>query len=183
MDQVEVQTIGIISDTHIPTKAEKIPPKIFDVFSDASLIIHAGDLTQLSILQELRRVAPVVAVCGNMDEFEVRAELPEINSVEIYDWKLGVKHDPGAFWGTWKMEKVAKQNNFSILVFGHTHRPAIKREQGIVFINPGSPTNPIPLPSQEVRRAFKNWKRESAARDHYRLKEAYTGSFCSGQVR
>lgn len=139
-----MKLVGVVSDTHIPARAKKIPDKLFEVFRDESMIIHAGDLIQLSVLQELERVAPVVAVYGNMDEADVRAKLPEINSVEVYDWKIGVMHDPGALWGTRRMKKVAEKNDFDVLVFGHTHRPSIKREEGIVFINPGSPTNPIP---------------------------------------
>lgn len=136
--------IGVISDTHIPARAKKIPEKVFKVFRGVSLIIHAGDLTQLSVLQELERAAPVVAVYGNMDKADVQAELLETNCVDVCGWKIGVMHDPGALWGTWRMKMIAKQNEFDILVFGHTHRPFVKREEGILFINPGSPTNPIP---------------------------------------
>ena len=135
---------GVISDTHIPARAKKIPDKIFEVFKGVSLIIHAGDLTQLNVLGQLEQVAPVVAIYGNMDKADVRARLPEIDSVEVYDWKIGVIHDPGVLWGTRQMKKIAKQNNFDVLVFGHTHRPSIKHIEGILFINPGSPTNPIP---------------------------------------
>jgi len=136
--------VGVISDTHIPARAKKIPEKVFEVFKGVNLIIHAGDLTQISVLHDLKRAAPVVAAYGNMDKAEVRAKLPEINSVEVYDWKIGVIHDPGALWGTRRMKRVAEENDFDVLVFGHTHRPSIKREEGILFVNPGSPTNPIP---------------------------------------
>ncbi len=136
--------LGVISDTHIPARADKIPERVFEIFGGVSLIIHAGDLTQLSVLEELERTAPVVAVHGNMDNADVRAKLLEINSAEVYDWKIGVIHDPSAMWGTWRMKKIAKQNSFDVLVFGHTHRPSVKRETGILLINPGSPTNPIP---------------------------------------
>ncbi|MFQ5758566.1 MAG: metallophosphoesterase family protein [Candidatus Bathyarchaeia archaeon] len=86
----------------------------------------------------------ILLVYGNMDKADLRAKLPEINSVEVYDWKIGVMHDPSALWGTRRMKKVAKQNGFDVLVYGHTHRSSIKREEGTLFINPGSPTNPIP---------------------------------------
>ncbi len=139
-----MKLVGVISDTHIPARAKKIPDKVFKIFRGVSLIIHAGDLTQLSVLSELERVAPVVAVCGNMDKADVQAKLPEMDSVEVYEWKIGVLHDPGALGGTGRMKKIAKQNDFDVLVFGHTHRPSIKREKDILFVNPGSPTNPIP---------------------------------------
>jgi len=138
-----LKLVGLISDTHIPAKAKAVPKKIFEVFNGASLILHAGDLTQMSVVDELERLAPVVAVCGNMDGYEVREKLPRMNSVKVYKWKIGVIHDPGIFMGTKRMKTIAKENDFSVLVFGHTHRPSLKQEE-IVFVNPGSPTNPLP---------------------------------------
>jgi len=139
-----LKLVGLISDTHIPTRARTIPEKALEVFRDASLIIHAGDLVQLGTLSALEELASVVAVCGNMDERDVRQRLPKMNSVTIYDWKIGVVHDSGALWGTERMKRIAKQNEFNVLVFGHTHRPFLGQEDGTLFINPGSPTNPLP---------------------------------------
>jgi len=139
-----LKLVGLISDTHIPAKAKAVPKKIFEVFGGVSLILHAGDLTQLSVVDELEQLAPVVAVCGNMDAYDVEEKLSKMNSVKVYEWKIGVIHNPGIFWGTKRMKTIAKRNNFDTLIFGHTHRPSLKREEGIVFINPGSPTNPLP---------------------------------------
>jgi len=139
-----LKLVGLISDTHIPAKAKTVPKKIFEVFDGVSLILHAGDLTQLSVVDELKQLAPVVAVCGNMDGYKVREKLPRINSVKVYKWKIGAIHDPGIFMRMKKMKTIAKENDFSVLVFGHTHRPSLKREEGIIFVNPGSPTNPLP---------------------------------------
>jgi putative phosphoesterase len=139
-----LKLVDLISDTHIPARAKTLPKKIFEVFDGASLILHAGDLTQLSVVAELEQLAPVVAVCGNMDGYEVSEKLPRMNSVKVYEWKIGVIHDPGIFMGTKKMKTMARENDFSVLVFGHTHRPSLKQEEGIILINPGSPTNPLP---------------------------------------
>jgi len=139
-----LKLVCLISDTHIPAKAKAVPKKIFEVFDGASFILHAGDLTQLSVVDELEQLAPVVAVCGNMDGYEVKEKLPRMNSVKVYKWKIGVIHNPGIFWGTKRMKTIAKRNNLDALIFGHTHRPSFKREEGIVFVNPGSPTNPLP---------------------------------------
>jgi hypothetical protein len=70
--------------------------------------------------------------------------LPRLNSVKIFDWKIGVMHDPGALFGMGKMREIVEQNGFDVLVYGHTHNSSIKWEGEILFINPGSPTNPIP---------------------------------------
>jgi putative phosphoesterase len=134
----------LISDTHIPTRAKALPKKIFEIFNGVNLILHAGDLIQLSVVNKLEQLAPVVAVCGNMDGYEVKERLPKMNSVKVYKWKIGIIHDPGIFMGMKRMETIARENDFSVLVFGHTHRPSLKQEEGIVFINPGSPTNPLP---------------------------------------
>ncbi len=139
-----MKVIGVISDTHIPTRAKAIPMKVFEAFREVSSIIHAGDLVQLEVLEDLERIAPVIAVHGNMDPQEVVERLPRMNSIEVYDWKIGVMHDPGALFGMGKMVRLARRHGFDVLVFGHTHRPLLKERAKTVFLNPGSPTNPLP---------------------------------------
>ena len=139
-----MKLVGLISDTHIPSRAKTIPNEVFEVFNEVNLILHAGDLTQLSVIDELQQLAPVVAVYGNMDRGEVRERLPKMNSVKVYNWKIGVIHDLGIFSGTRRMRTIAKRNNFDILVFGHAHRPSLRQAEKILFINPGSPTDPLP---------------------------------------
>jgi uncharacterized protein len=138
------KTVGLISDTHIPTRAQTIPKVVFKAFENVDYIIHAGDLVQLCVLDELEQYALVLAVHGNMDGPEVAGALPRINTLKIADWKIGVMHDPGTNYGISKMREVAKQNSFNVLVYGHTHSPSIKWENKTLFINPGSPTNPEP---------------------------------------
>ena len=134
--------IGLISDTHIPKRAMCIPKKVFEVLKDADFIIHAGDLVELSVIDELEQIAPVLAVHGSMDDQEVSAALPELNSLKIFDWKIGVMHNPNVLQGSGKMVKIAKENGFNVFVYGHTHASKIKWEEKNLFINPGSPTDP-----------------------------------------
>lgn len=136
--------IGLISDTHVPTRAKEIPSRVFKIFEKVDYIVHAGDLVDLSVIDRLEQLAPVLAVYGNMDGLEIRGKLPKTNSVKVFDWKIGVMHDPGTLFGVGKMREIAKQNGFHVLVYGHTHHPSIRWEGEILFINPGSPTNPIP---------------------------------------
>jgi len=140
----DVRVVALISDTHIPSRTKRLPDRVFEVFRDADVIIHAGDLTQIEVVRELEKVAPVVAVHGNMDPYEIRVELPEMDSVEVYGWKIGIIHDPGALWGMGEMKRIAKENGFDVLVFGHTHRQFVKWEDDVLYVNPGSPTNPLP---------------------------------------
>ncbi|MEM2953759.1 MAG: metallophosphoesterase family protein [Candidatus Bathyarchaeia archaeon] len=143
-ETVLTKSLGLISDTHIPARAREIPKQVFEVFEKVDFIVHAGDLVDLSVIDKLEQLAPVLAVYGNMDGPEIRGKLPKINSVKVLDWRIGVIHDPGTSFGMGKMREIVKQNNFNVLVYGHTHHPNIKWEGNILFINPGSPTNPLP---------------------------------------
>lgn len=138
------KNVGLISDTHIPVRARSIPKKVLETFEKSDFIVHAGDLVDMSVIDELEQLAPVLAVYGNMDGPEVRGKLPKTNSFKIFEWKIGVIHDPGALFGMSKMREIANKNGFNVLVYGHTHNSSIKWEENTLFINPGSPTNPIP---------------------------------------
>ncbi|MCX8153518.1 MAG: metallophosphatase family protein [Candidatus Bathyarchaeota archaeon] len=139
------KTVGLISDTHVPTRAKCIPKMVFKIFENVDYIVHAGDLVQLAVIDELEQLAPVLAVHGNMDWPEVSGALPKLNSLKIFDWKIGVMHDPRTLLGMSRMREIAKQNNFNVFVYGHTHNSSIKWEGKTLYINPGSATNPTPF--------------------------------------
>lgn len=143
-DEGLVRTVGLISDTHVPDRAARVPLGVFRVFRDVDYIVHAGDLVRLSVLDELEQLAPVLAVCGNMDGPEIRGKLPRLNSLKVLDWTIGVTHNPGRMFGSGRMRQIAKMNGFNVLVYGHTHSSHSKWDGEILFINPGSPTNPSP---------------------------------------
>lgn len=143
-EHVLSRTVGLISDTHIPTRAERLPKEIFRIFKDVDLIIHAGDLVDLSVVDELEQIAPALAVHGNMDGPEIRERFPQTNSLDLFGWKIGVIHDPSTFLGIRNMYGIARENQFDVLVYGHTHNAHVKWDGSILFVNPGSPTNPIP---------------------------------------
>jgi len=138
----QAKIVGLISDTHVPTRAKRIPEKVFKIFENADFIIHAGDLVELAVLDELEQLAPVLAVHGNMDGPEVSGALPKLNSLKVSDWKIGVMHDPGAKFGLGRLREIVKQNGFNVFVYGHTHNSSLKWEGKILYINPGSPTQP-----------------------------------------
>lgn len=91
----------------------------------------------------MERLAPTLTVYGNMDGADIRKKLLEMNELKLFDWRIGIIHDPEALFGLGKMREIAKENNYNVLVYGHTHRSSIKWEDGRLFINPGSPTNPL----------------------------------------
>jgi uncharacterized protein len=137
-----VKTIGLISDTHVPKQTRSIPKRVFEIFKNADYIIHAGDLVELTVIDELEKIAPVLAVHGNMDSLEVNNAFPTLNSMKIFEWKIGVMHDPGFVFGLNKSREIVQQNGFNVFVFGHTHTPFISWEEKILYINPGSTTHP-----------------------------------------
>jgi putative phosphoesterase len=137
------KTIGLISDTHVPSRARCIPKVVFKIFENVDFIVHAGDLVKLYVIDQLEQLAPVLAVHGNMDGPEVSGALPKLTVLKVYDWKIGVMHDPSTLFGRGKMREIARQNGFDAFVYGHTHNANIKWEGKILYINPGSPTNPM----------------------------------------
>ena len=137
-----VKNVGVISDTHVPKRAMCIPKRVFEIFQGVDYIIHAGDLVELAVMDELEQIAPVLAVRGNSDGLDVANVLPKINSLKVFDWKIGVIHDQNILDGLNSIDEIAKANGFNVFVCGHTHIANILWEGKILYINPGSPTDP-----------------------------------------
>jgi len=124
--------LGVIADTH-----GLLRPEVLDVFRDVDHILHAGDVGPLDLLTELEALAPVTAVYGNTDGWDVRARLPAVARVELDGFRVVVTH--GDQLGSPTPEKL--QTAFpdaEILVFGHTHRPILTLVDVVVTVmNPG----------------------------------------------
>jgi uncharacterized protein len=142
------RTVGLISDTHVPKRAHDLPQKVFQIFEKVDYIVHAGDLVEISVVDELEQIAPVLAVQGNMDGVEVADAFPRMNSLKVLDWKIGVMHDPDVAFGFDKMRELIKQNGFNVFVYGHTHVANVTWEEKTLYINPGSPTVPASIMSK-----------------------------------
>lgn len=139
--------IGVISDTHIPETTNEIPSQIYGHFKGVDLILHAGDLVDLRVLDELRKLAPVRAVCGNMDPPKIKECLPKMDVIEVGKFKLGLTHGSGLPIGLRRrVGKVFRNEKVDVIVFGHSHSPVNVVERGILFFNPGSPTDEIFAP-------------------------------------
>jgi len=132
--------VGVISDTHVPAIVKALPPVIFDIFKDVELILHAGDLVERSVLEELNAIAPVEAVAGNMDTIEIRQTLPVKKIIEIGRFRVGLIHGQGNLEG--QMERIRKEfDAVDLIVFGHSHTPYWGKTGDMLFLNPGSPTD------------------------------------------
>lgn len=140
--------IGVISDTHIPAQAKEIPQKILDDFKGADIILHAGDLVSLQVLDKLRTVCPnVKAVYGNMDPLEVRKKLPEKEIIGVGRYKIGLTHGYGAPKDLVSaLGEYFKDDKVDIIVFGHAHSAHNEKKGDILYFNPGSATDKIFAP-------------------------------------
>jgi putative phosphoesterase len=139
------KVVGLISDTHVPKRARCIPERVFEIFQNIDFIIHAGDLVELTVVDELEQIAPVLAVQGNMDSIDISGVFPKLNQLKVFDWKIGVMHNPDILSGFDKMREITRQYGFKVFVYGHTHTANINWEDGILYINPGSPTDAASL--------------------------------------
>jgi uncharacterized protein len=123
---------------------------VLEIFQNVDYIIHAGDLVELAVVDELETIAPVLAVHGNMDGMDIVGALPRLNSLKVFNWKIGVMHDPDINFGFNKMREFVKEHGFNVFVYGHTHVANIKWEGKTLYINPGSatvPSSPLSKPS------------------------------------
>lgn len=134
--------IGVLSDTHIPERASKIPEMVFNLFSDVDLILHAGDLVSPEILEDLKKIAPLKASQGNMDR-AYGLKLPSRVYLEVGGLKIGLAHGEVYPRGdTQQLKYIAMEMGVEILITGHTHWPFINNVGDVLLLNPGSPTVP-----------------------------------------
>lgn len=135
MDEKKVK-IGVISDTHLTGYDDKLKRVLAEHFRDVDLILHAGDLVDLRVL-EIFGGKEVKVVCGNMDNFSIKEKFPEHLLFEIRGFKFILIHGWGSPWGI--EEKIsARFDNVNCIVYGHTHKPANHKKDNVLFFNPGS---------------------------------------------
>ena len=119
--------VGIISDTH-----GQIRPQALDALAGSEFIVHAGDIGKGRIIEALQEIAPVTAVHGNIDKGEVRALYPHDAVLQVGDSFVYVLHIIDEL----RIDPVAA--GFQVVVYGHSHKPAMHRKDGVLYLNPGS---------------------------------------------
>jgi putative phosphoesterase len=135
-----MKRVIIVSDTHIPKAAAALPPRLLDSFRGADLILHAGDIVDMSVLDELGAVAPTLAVAGNMDSPQAKAVLPEKRVVRVDGKVIGLIHGWGSPEGI-ERRVMSKFSQVDAVAFGHTHRPLVEKMGGVLLLNPGTPND------------------------------------------
>jgi putative phosphoesterase len=123
----EAAIIGLISDTHSLLRQEALT-----ALKGSYLIIHAGDVGKPDILEELRTVAPLIAVRGNIDKGPWAAQLPITAIAKARSAWIYVLHD------VQQLDLDPAAAEFNIVVSGHSHRPSRTERSGVLYLNPGS---------------------------------------------
>ncbi|GGW11138.1 phosphoesterase [Streptomyces capoamus] len=132
----------LMSDTHLPKRAKRLPEQLLAELPRADVVVHAGDWVDTATLDLLEsRSRRLVAVYGNNDGPELRARLPEVAYAELGGLHFGVVHETGPAQGR-EARCAARFPDLDVLVFGHSHIPwDTTAPGGLRLLNPGSPTD------------------------------------------
>jgi putative phosphoesterase len=134
--------VAIVSDTHMPRGARRLPQPCVERIAGADLLLHAGDFMTLAVLRELEAIGPpLIGVRGNVDSAELGRLLPADRVVEAAGARIAMTHDAGS--GTGRLERMRRRfgHRADAAVFGHSHQPLHERTgNGFQIFNPGSPT-------------------------------------------
>lgn len=128
--------IGVISDTHLARPSPDLYHVVETVFQDVSVVLHAGDLTETSVL-DVFSGKTVHAVCGNMDRKEARTQLSEKIVIELAGYRIGLIHGSGSPRGI-ENRILPFFKNVHAIVYGHTHRSSSCIRKGVLLFNPGA---------------------------------------------
>jgi uncharacterized protein len=127
---------AVIADTHVPRRARALPEGLTPHLGRADLVLHAGDLMDPALLEELAAYAPVKAVRGNLDP----PGLPETLEFEFGGARVAMIHDSGGRRGRRTLLR-RRFPDARVVIFGHSHIPFLEDESGLMLLNPGSPTD------------------------------------------
>ena len=153
--------IGLLSDTHIPEAMPELWPQVFTELKNVDVILHAGDIYDYSVLDQLEKVARVYAALGNGYEGsggrEEQRKDPRVKKswlLNLNNFTVGLTHyvpmpeiPPNLTVKKWK-QKIFPNVNLDVLIYGDTHVEQIDHIDGTLCINPGSPTLPHNLNTQ-----------------------------------
>ncbi len=139
--------IGLLSDTHVRTPgtrvslgqltASELPPQITEAFQGVDLILHAGDIYTLPVLDELESVAPVLAAEGDDDPFEIVNDerVKHEHFITVEGVTIWLSH-----YGLWSNS--SQKEHPDVIICGHAHQNAVENHNATLHVNPGSPTFP-----------------------------------------
>jgi putative phosphoesterase len=139
--------IGLLSDTHIPHSAPRLPDEVELAFREVDLILHAGDIFHSSTLDQLERIAPMLAARGDDDKGDVLSDnrVKWKHILRLHGQTIWLIHEipypyPVAHWKTGRTLAGGVKDIPDVVVFGHDHCTIVERHDGVLLVNPGSPT-------------------------------------------
>ena len=132
--------IAIISDTHMPRGERRLPQDCLEQIQRADLLLHAGDISTVAVLEQMEAIGPPVrAVHGNVEEPALIRRLPVELELELGGIKLAMTHDAGPAAG--RLARMRRRfPEAHAVVFGHSHIPVLQGDEDFQIFNPGSPT-------------------------------------------
>jgi putative phosphoesterase len=132
--------VVVTGDTHVgPRRRGPLPAALLAACAGADRILHTGDVTDVGLLDELGALARLDGVAGNCDGWDVAARVPAEQTVEIGGLQLALVHDPGPERD--RRDRLrARFPGVRAVCFGHTHLPVCDDRDGLLLLNPGSPT-------------------------------------------
>lgn len=142
--------VAILSDTHVPYRAATVPVAVMSRLAEADVILHAGDVCTAALLDELAAWGPVHAVLGNCDPPEVRRWGARDELIlQLEGVGLAMTHDAGPKEGRARRMR-RRFPDADVVVFGHSHMPLAEWGEGLLLLNPGSPTDRRRAPSHTM---------------------------------
>jgi putative phosphoesterase len=134
--------IGVISDTHLSDRAEKLPDALVDGLRGVDFIIHAGDWVSMKVISLVERIAPCDGVAGNNDGPDIVERFGRSKILTLAGIRIGLVHGDGFRKTTAERALDAFQGERTdIIVFGHSHIPECRHAGETLLFNPGSPTD------------------------------------------
>jgi putative phosphoesterase len=136
--------IGVLSDTHIPFSAERLPRKVIKLLGECDVIAHAGDICVKEVIDDLAKLSEVKVVHGNMDSPDLKKRFPSKLVFEARGKKVGLIHGSGSIPRIVEYVRDSfKSECPDIIIFGHSHHPFNELISGVLYFNPGSPTDMV----------------------------------------
>ena len=180
---VERMRIGLISDTHIPEAMPELWPHVYEVFDGCEAILHAGDIYDVSVVESLNDVAPTWSARGNGDDGSsgrfVQPDHPLLADTWVHEFggvNVGlIHHMPVPEMRHYKVADALDRHfgghDLDVVVYGDTHVEHITEIDGLLLVNPGSPTYPHNLSVQYGTVGFLDIADGRASASVWRLNE------------
>jgi uncharacterized protein len=136
--------VGVVSDTHMTRMSKALPQALTEEFRKVDLILHLGDWVDMVVYDQLAALAPVEGIAGNNDGWDIIQKFGERKILQLDGVRIGMVHGHTPYSGKGTDGNALKAfagEEVDCILFGHSHQPLMRNENGILLFNPGSPTD------------------------------------------